>query len=215
MGAALGLLVVLASVGLLFFSRGLESNRSGPVELAAVEGAPPAEFVMVVSPVVSSGADVDQLFREVNLGSGQPLEPGSVVHVATVTTPYDTYELFRWNEVGTTKGSIGYVQSCSGGMGDSGGYATCGESAVAPPPSVSAGSTQSDNDFSFSLNVDNLDGAATWLVVDTESGMEVASEIVDGMAYIEWPSGDASETSPTGVRALDAEMNEIWSAPVS
>lgn len=217
-GAILGLLVMIAIVGVVFLGRGLESSASGPVELAVVDGAPPADIVMVVSPVNSSGADAEQRFRDANVSSGQPLEPDSVVHVATVTTPYDTYEMFRWNEIGTSKGPIGDVQLCAGGMGNLGGFATCGDSIVGEPPSISAGSTQSGSEFSFSLRVDNLgtiDGGATWLIVDTASGLQVATEIVDGMAYLEWPSGDASEAPATGVRALDADMHEIWSAPVS
>lgn len=77
-----------------------------------------------------------------------------------------------------------------------GGWTACGTDVVSEP-TVGRGSTESGDQLSFSVSVDGLDESAAWVIVETESGYRVASALVDGMAYLEWPGGDLAAAAPT------------------
>jgi hypothetical protein len=167
---------------------------------------------MVVDARNETGAEAERALANSGIVSRELLVPGTVVHVSDVKTPYDEYSLFRWEQKDETAVN-GTDLVCSGAASSAGGWTGCGTEDITEP-SVGHGSTESSDELSFNVSVSGLDEGAAWAIVETESGYRVASAIVDGTAYLEWPGGGAAVATPTKVRVLDTEMNEIWSSPI-
>ena len=99
-----------------------------------------------------------------------------------------------------------------GTFGDSGGGASCGsEAPTLTNPSLTWGSMSSDG--LGVVNNASVSGApedAAWLVVETESGFKVVSDVVAGHGYAQWEGafGEAGHAT-----LYDHAHGEVWSSP--
>jgi len=208
------LLVLLVAGSLAVRSSGTSWE---PQPLPLVEGAPPADLVMVVTERMQSGPEIDQQMREL-VGPGVMQESavvaGSPEFVASVLTPYGVHDMYRWTETATLNGRANGVARCFGIFTDHGGTQSCtiGDGTIADPsPSVGSSQMESQGQQSREMVFDQLPADAAWVVVTTPSGQTIAAAVIDGMAFVEWPSNDSMiSPPPVTAEALDASMTPVW-----
>lgn len=220
--AIVALLVVAAIFALTALRFGLSSSDVlEPRPLPAVEGAPDADFVMVVEPVSATGEDVERQLLDLGalwLGPDHNIQPGSATHLFNVQTPFDDLTFFEWRDLPSVEGRMP-LSDCLGAFGTSGSTTTCSESAgvAATVPSVGLGSSTDQTGSTYDVTVSGLGADAAWAVVDTKSGVTAAAQVVDGMAYMQWPGttkGSIGVAEPIHVTALDTDFNEVWSQDI-
>jgi len=214
--AAVMLLGALIVVGALFLgSGGLESAPLERSELPVVEGAPEADYVMVAIAKGVTGQTADRgLLQNASgpMAEDRRIESGSAELVAEFRSPFGVSELYRWSETPENPASGDPAWSCNGVYGPLGGSATCGEPDNGGAPLISAGSTTSNGETAYNLEVfSGLPDTVSWLMVDTESGLRVAATVIDGTTYLEWPSDGPVAARPTKATGLDASLNSVYS----
>lgn len=205
--AVLAVAVVL--FGLAFVGVSPSEPSSQPQRsIPAPANAPAGDFFTLLLPGDSDGPVAQDLFARLQGGESFMGEVvvGSVVHVAQAETAWGTVDILEWAENGALPDGPRELMQCRGRFEESGSVAGCGPADAAgeiATPAISWGTG-----VTARLSVNDGSPDAAWMVVETQFGVRIVSNVIAGSGYVEWPtdSGD-----PRLVTLFDAEMNELWS----
>lgn len=146
--------------------------------------------------------------------SEQPIT-GSLVHLATGSGPFDTMELFSFDQVGTLDGyDEATLQHCVSAYKRSAEFGSAAGGSICTPDSFT--STENlyslDGDGIFDLAVFFAVNGSELLRVETDSGYVIESNIENGVGYVQW---DETNGRALWLSLFDQSGTAIWSMRMS
>lgn len=213
--------VVLLGAGLIALRAGgddvsLEVFNQGEEQFDVI---PELDLEMQVQVQLESGPTV-VLPENIYPGEDRGVQEGSVQLVATVTSAHGATDLYRYQAI-LLDSATGETLDCLGISQGLNATVSC-QNLDETQPLLFWGTENGSNGTWYSVAVAGLPLEATRLVTETATGRFVGSDIVNGVAYQEWPAGEGSTGGllPNGGRdfgearravALDAQGMVLWS----
>jgi hypothetical protein len=213
--------VVLLAAGLIAFRTSgegvlVEVFNQGEEQFDVI---PQLDMEMQVEVQLESGPTV-VLPENVYPGEDRGVQDGSVALIATVTSAHGATDLYRYQAI-LLDSATGETLDCLGISQGLNTTVSC-RNLDETQPLLFWGTENGSNGTWYSVAVAGLPLEATRLVTETATGRFVGSDIVNGVAYQEWPAGEGSTGGllPNGGRdfgearrtlAVDAQGMVVWS----
>ncbi len=223
----IGLVVAgMIVVPVLLFGVGVVFLRAGAVEVSVVrvsgeEFDAPRNFdmEMAVEVFLESGPGVS-VPSDLTPGEDRVPVDGTVQFVSSVSSPAGQTHLYSYEAL-LLDSATGETLDCLGVGTAFGGSVACGETGRVEPL-VLWGTDERPIGTWYSLAVSGLPLESTTLITETATGRFVAANVVNGIAYQEWPAGEGTTGGllPRGGRefgssvrsiAIDADGIIVWS----
>ncbi len=214
--------VILLGAGMIALRAGGEEvlvEQFGPADGEEFDLNQDFDMEMGVEIVLESGPTIT-LPDSVLPGQDRGVVEGSVLKVATITSPDGPTDLYRYQSI-LLDSATQETMDCLGLAQGFSGSGSC-RNTDQTQPLLFWGTEDRSSGTWYSVAVAGLPLEATRLVTETGSGRSVVSDIVNGVAYQEWPAGEGSNGGlfPNGGRefgeavrtvALDSQGVVLWS----
>ena len=212
--------VILIGVGMIALRAGGEGVSLEVInEGEQLDVGGKMDMEMGVEVLLESGPTIT-LPENVLPGEDRDVVEGSVQKVATVTSPDGATDLYRYQAI-LLDSATQETMDCLGLAQGGNATVSCRNLDESQPLLFWSTEDRSSGTW-YSVAVAGLPMEATRLVTQTGTGRFVGSDIVNGVAYQEWPAGEVSTGGllPNGGRefgqamrtvALDGQGNVMWS----
>ncbi len=212
--------VLLFALGVIFLRAG--GSEGGVVGVAEQEVFPATsefDMAMDVEIILESGPTIS-LPEALFPGEDRDVLEGSVQRVATVTSPAGSADLYTYEAI-LLDSANGDTMNCLGVINDFSSSVGCRSSEDSDHIVTWASEDRTSGTW-YSVAVAGLPLEATTLVTETGAGRLVGSQVINGVAYQEWPAAEGSNDGvlPSDGRefgesirtvALDAGGVVVWS----